>query len=103
MCNDDDNDDDNDANYNNDNNDDDDDDDVCFGDDVTTQCYDDFRTIWHLTRSQYGCQWFCWIVFGVENRHFFALRVRIFHPKFGLETGRRLCYEDLLLLEFLTM
>ena len=42
--------------------------DVCFDDN------DDFYTVWHLTRSQYGCQWL-WIVSGVENQHFFALHV----------------------------
>ena len=37
---------------------------------------DDFHTVWHLTRSQYGHQWL-WIVSGVENKHFFALHVQI--------------------------
>ena len=63
----------NDADNNDDDIDDDDDendDNMHFSDD------DDFHTVWHLTRSQYGCQWFFWIgISGVENRHFLALCV----------------------------
>ena len=71
---------------------------MCF--DVHFSDDDNFHTVWHLTRSQYGCQWF-WIgVSGVENWHFFCTLCLNFGLKFGLETGKRLCYEDLLLLEF---
>ena len=72
---------------------------------VTTlrqRCYDDFRTIWHLTRSQYGRPMFL-DSFWCRKSAFFHTSCPNFGPKFGLEIGRRLCYEDLLLLEFLTM
>ena len=41
--------------------------------------------------------------FWCRKSAFFRTSCPNFGPKFGLETGRRLCYEDLLLLEFLTM
>ena len=106
MCNDDDNDDDtdddyNDANDDDDNNDDDDDDVSVMM--LQRQRYNDFRTIWHLTRSQYGHPMVLDRSFWCRKLAFFCTLCPNFSPKFGLETGRRLCYEDLLLLEFLTM
>ena len=82
------NDDDNDANDNDNDTDDDDNDNNDDDDDGRFSDDDDFRTVWHLTRSQYGCQWF-WIgVSGVENQHFFTLHVRILAPNLGWKQVR---------------
>ena len=47
-----------------------------------------------------GCHGFHPLGCRSRKSAFFRISCRNFGPKFGLETGKRLCYEDLLLLEF---